>query len=120
MTTVANSLLLSCSQGHGVFPGAVPHPFQEAVLTQGRGFGGHFEMDMLGSDVGGPNPISRVSFSVRSNGTWQLTSITYPFAKAKTVRAYFSKTQRRKMEFYGAAELSDAQGNPKYLSLSFL
>lgn len=118
MPTVGNNLLLSCSQGHEVYPGAVLHPFlpvaeSGAILTQGRDSGGHFEMGTLGSEVGGPNPISRASFSGRFNGTWQFTCITYPFAKAETVRACFSKDRRREMEFYGAAELSDAQGDPK-------
>lgn len=39
----------------------------------GQGFGGHFETNILESEGGGPNPISRVSFSV-SKDNWSTRS----------------------------------------------
>ena len=85
-----------------------PLQSQEDSLPQGKAsWRNKFWSEM------GRRPTSRVSFSVRSSGTWQFTSLTYPFAKAKAVRAYFSKDRRREMEFYGATELSDTQGDPK-------
>ena len=45
---------------------------QGASLTQDRGVEDIFETNMFESEGGGPNPISRVNFSVSKDDNWSI------------------------------------------------